>query len=131
MKPAKLAAWRAEVASTLAASAVDPAPVPPLDAIAIQPGTRDTHPYVVSKYGRYHVVAVGYPENPRLWATACGWGFGASKEARPAGALPTFYKAYCERCLTAEREQAKAAARTRVSEDGQVHKSPVPSTSTH
>ena len=36
-----------------------------------------------------------------------------------------------ERCLTADREQARAAAKDLVSEDGPVHKSPGPSTFAH
>jgi hypothetical protein len=128
---AKLAAWRTEVASTLSSSASVPAPVPPLDSVVIQSCRMESHPYILSKYGRYHVVVLGYPENPRHWVTACGWRFGASLGASPIASLPGFYKAYCERCLTAEREQAKAAAKVLVSEDGPVHKSPVPSTFAH
>ena len=70
------------------------------------------------------MVALGYPENPRLWVTVCGWPFGASEH--PAGSLPPFYKAYCEKCLRAEREQAKAVARVCVIEDGPAQKSSAP-----
>ena len=123
---AKLTAWRTEVATTIATSEAAPAPLPPVKAVVAQPVVGECLPYVISQYGRYHTVAVGYPENPRLWVTGCGWPFGASHDARPAGVLPPFYKAYCERCLTAEREQAKAAAQALVSEDGPAHKSSVP-----
>ena len=128
---AKLAGWRAEVANTLASSASLPAPVPAIESVVVQTGRREAHPYILSKYGRFHVVVLGYPENPRHWVTACGWRFGASVGASPVASLSGFYKAYCERCLTAERELAKAAAKDLVSEDGPVHKSPGPSTFAH
>ena len=128
---AKLAEWRAEVSNTLAASASRPAPLPAIEAVVVQTGKREAHPYILSKYGRFHVVVLGYPENPRHWVTACGWRFGASVGASPVASLSGFYKAYCEKCLTAERELAKTAAKDLVSEDGPVQKSPVPSTFTH
>ena len=123
---AKLSAWRSEVAVALTAFEVAPAPFPRQNATVVQPVLAGCLPYVISCYGRYHAVSVGYPENPHLWVTACGWPFGASDSAKPAGSLPTLYKAYCEKCLRAEREEAKAKTKVRVVEDGPAHKSFAP-----
>ena len=119
----KLTAWRSEVAATIATSEATPAPLPPLSSVVAQPVVGECLPYVISCNGRYHAVALGYPANPRRWVTVCGWPFGASVDARPAGTLPTFYKAFCEKCLRAERERAKTTAKALVIEDGPAHKS--------
>ena len=71
-------------------------------------------PYVTSIRTKTHTVSVGYPAPQRDWRTIRGWPFGISEVAKPVLSLPTCHKSMCERCLKAEREEARMCARASV-----------------
>ena len=113
-----LLAWRAEVAELAAVSSASAAPNPPAEEVIVAPPEYEVHPYVKSRYKKYHRVLLGYPNNPSAWITACGWRFGASRDACPVPHLPAYYKDLCENCFPAEREMAKAEAQAAVRRGG-------------
>ena len=115
----ELMAWRSTFTATVP---IEPATPAVVDPIAVVPQEcKDINfvfPYVLSIRNRCHVVATGYPDNPRDWRTKCGWPFGVSHVARPALSLPECHKMLCEISLKAEKEAAKERAESKVREIG-------------
>ena len=112
----ELQLWRASAVAALQPSTVAPAE-PIAEAVPANWATIGAFfPYVNSIRSRTHKVSIGYPEPPRAWRTVCGWAFGVSDVARPVLSSPACHKSICERCLKAEREQAKMRAKSSVLE---------------
>ena len=107
--------WRASALAALPLT-----PIADAEAVTANRSTIEAlFPYVSSIKTRTPKVSIGYPKPPRDWRTVRGWAFGVSDVARPVLSLPTCHKSICERCLKAEREEARMRAEASVLEVGE------------
>ena len=115
----ELQAWRATVFASIPSEPVGPIVVASAAEVLQElDDVTSSIPYVLSMRDKHHMVAIGYPDDPRAWRTKSGWFFGLSSVARPVHDLPTCHKLICDRCLGAERDAAKLRAESRVCEAG-------------